>query len=259
MMYDIFPFPPVRKLLSENIRGARFKNNIHLFIEADVTALYELAGARNAQSGDFSIPVFCLVCFARLLRRHPELVSRRSGNRVVRFRQADIMTIVERTLPGQAPIPMAILIRDAGNKRYAELLDEIRRAQQVDPLAIPEVARRRKLMKYPAWLIRLILGHIRRDPVLYGKYFGNAGFTSLHSGKSERFSMAVPVTTSTLTLLVNTTSRKVVQTPEGLAERLFKGFTFVADHDLIDGAQGMRYAEEFCRMIESPTSYEDET
>ena len=62
--------------------------------------------------------------------------------------------------------------------------------------------------------------------------------------------MAIPMGPCSISLLLNSSYKKVVKENGGFVEKTFVGFTFVVDHDIIDGAQGMRVAEEFCSMVE---------
>jgi pyruvate/2-oxoglutarate dehydrogenase complex dihydrolipoamide acyltransferase (E2) component len=251
MAYKVLPFPKIRILIAENLRKTRTKNNISLFIEADITMLSALKAEKIKNGESFSIPVYILYCLGQLLQRHPILISMRKGNKLIQFDQADIMTIVEREHEGNSKVPMAIIVRDAGQKSYLQIVEEIRKAQVTDPNRISEVKQRRKLLSYPAWLIRLAVSYFQSDPVRYCKYYGNASFTSPVRNKDERFAIATHISSCTVSLLLNNTYKKVVKTESGFEERVFKGFTFVVDHDILDGAQGMRIASEFCSLVEN--------
>lgn len=249
--YKLKVFPKMRMLISEYLRRSRIKNNINLFVEADVTNLMRFKQEQKELGLDFSLPIYILYCFARLLQNHPDLISMRKGNKLFQFENADILTVVEREGENGTKVPMAIIIRNAGAKSYLEIHNEIRNSQEEQPENILEVKKRRRLLNFPSWLIRLSIARAQSHPVRYCKHYGNAAFTSPLRGGNARFSIAVPISSCTLTLLLNSTFKKVISVNGSFVESTFMGFTFVVDHDIIDGARGMRIVDEFCKMVEA--------
>ena len=250
MKYEIVPFPKMRVLVAEYVRASRKKNNIELFIEADLTHLLKVEDSFKAKQIDFSLPSYMLFCFGHLLKNHKELISMRKGNRLVKFKEVDVLTIVERESSTGEKIPMSIVIRDIGSKSFKEVLLEIRSAQKNEAEKIVEVKNRRRILNYPYWLMKLIMRYIMRSPIRFHKHYGNAAFTSPFRSKKARFAMAIPMGPCSISLLLNSSYKKVVKENGEFVEKTFVGFTFVVDHDIIDGAAGMRVAEEFCTMVE---------
>jgi pyruvate/2-oxoglutarate dehydrogenase complex dihydrolipoamide acyltransferase (E2) component len=241
----------MRTLVSSYLRKSKEKNNIHVFVEANIDDLLKVKKSYKDRGLDFSFPVYVLFCFGQLLHRYPNLFSMRWGNRWVQFDNADILTVIEREEKDGVKVPMSYIVRDAGRKTYHEILSEVRRAQQSNPEDIHEVRKRRKLLNLPHWLIAWIVAFFQSTPQRYCRYYGNAAFTAPVRGNTNRFSIGVPISSSTTALLLNGQYKKVVKGELGFEEKDFIGFTFVVDHDIIDGAQGMRIAEDFCSMIES--------
>jgi pyruvate/2-oxoglutarate dehydrogenase complex dihydrolipoamide acyltransferase (E2) component len=95
------------------------------------------------------------------------------------------------------------------------------------------------------------------DPIRYCKHYGNASFTSAIRSKNERGIIATPIGPSTSSLCLNSSFKKVVKEEDGFNEKPFISFTFVIDHDIIDGAVLVRIVEEFCRIVESVYGLED--
>jgi pyruvate/2-oxoglutarate dehydrogenase complex dihydrolipoamide acyltransferase (E2) component len=251
MKYEIIPFPKMRVLVAEYVRASKKKNNIELFIEADLTHLLEVEDNYKSNQIDFSLPSYILFCFGHLLNNHIDLISMRNGNRMVKFKEVDVLTIVERQASTGEKIPMSIVIRDIGSKSFKEVLLEIRSAQKNEADKIVEVKNRRRILNYPYWIMRLIMRYIMASPIRYHKHYGNAAFTSPYRAKKARFTMAIPISPCSISLLLNSSFKKIVKENGEFKEKTFIGFTFVVDHDIVDGAAGMRVAEEFCAMVES--------
>lgn len=249
--YKIRVFPKMRILISEYLRRSRIKNNVNLFVEADVTNLMRFKQEKKELGLDFSLPIYILYCFARLIQNHPDLMSMRKGNKLFQFENVDVLTFVERDGENGSKVPMAIIIRDAGRKRYAEMHNEVRNSQVEPPENILEVKKRRRLLNFPSWVIRWSIARAQSHPVRYCKHYGNAAFTSPVRGGNARFSIAVPISSCTFSLSLNSTFKKVISVDGSFVESTFIGFTFVVDHDIIDGARGMRIIDEFCKMVEA--------
>jgi pyruvate/2-oxoglutarate dehydrogenase complex dihydrolipoamide acyltransferase (E2) component len=255
--YEIVPFPKIRVLISEYVRAARKKNNIHLSIEADITMLKQIERIYKETNRDFSLPIYILYCYGQLLRNHPELIAMRRRNKLIMFKRVDVGTIVERDLGNGQKVPMAIVIKDIGSMRFEDILIKIRNAQRDRAEDIEGVRQRRALLRYPYWLIKIIIRYIMADPIRYCKHYGNASFTSAIRSKNERGIIATPIGPSTISLCLNSSFRKVVKEEDGFNEKSFISFTFVVDHDIIDGSDSVKIVEEFCRMVESVYGLED--
>ena len=228
--FKIRPFPKMRTLVSSYLRKSKEKNNIHVFIEANIDDLLKIKKSYNDRGLDFSFPIYTLFCFGQLLQRYPDLFSLRMGNQWVQFDNADILTVIEREEKDGVRVPSSYIVRNAGGKSYHEILSEIRNAQQCNPEAIQEVKQRRKLLRLPHWLIARMVAFFQSTPQRYCRYYGNAAFTAPVRGNTNRFSIGVPISSSTTALLFNGQYKKVVKGELGFEERDFIGFTFVVDH-----------------------------
>ena len=255
--YDIVPFPKIRVLISEYIRAARKKNNVNISVEADITNLQQVESHYKSLNRDFSLPVYILFCYGHLLNKFPQLITMRKRNSLIRFKSVDVGVVVERSNGNGQKIPMAIVIRDMGSMNFDEVLMHIRNAQRENAENIDVVRKRRALLKYPYWLLKYIMRYIMSSPVRYCKHYGNASFTSPVRSKIDRFSIGTPIGPSTSTLCLNSRFRKIVKVDDNLKEKVFISFTFVIDHDIIDGAELFRILEEFCRMVESVYGLEE--
>jgi len=255
--YDLVPFPKIRVLISEYVRAARKKNNIHLSIEADITNLKQVESYHKKTNRDFSLPVYILFCYGHLLSKHPELITMRKRNKLVKFKSVDVGTIVERDSEGGQKIPMSVVIRNMGSMSFDTVLNKIRNAQRDTAENIDGVRERRALLNYPYWLLKAIMRYIMASPIRYCKHYGNASFTSAIRSKNERVIIATPIGPSTSSLCLNSSFKKLVKEGDVFTEKTFISFTFVIDHDIIDGAVLVRIVEEFCRMVESVYGLEE--
>ena len=66
--------------------------------------------------------------------------------------------------------------------------------------------------------------------------------------------VGVPITPMTLTLSIGTIDRKLALQDGGLVERDVVHMTISVDHDIVDGAPLMRFAERFKKILLARTA-----
>ncbi len=243
---------PIRNLVAEQMSLARATNSIHGLFELDITLLLEKIQAHRKQGRVFSYSGYLIYCLAQCLQEHPEMLDMRRGTKHrIRFQQVDLFTIVERPQKGGASIPMAVILRDCGNKTLDEITAELRAAKKADPLTLEGVKERRRLLKLPSWLRRIVLKRIHKDPLRFVQYYGNAGFSSLHFFSDQRIWFGVPLSASPITLVPAGTYKKVVKRGSEFVERDYGSFTFTVNHDLTDGSPSVRFARDFAFKVEN--------
>ena len=137
-------------------------------------------------------------------------------------------------------------VRAAFSKKNKWVLQSIR------PISLSEVPENDKpllisaLEKYfflmPRFLRRLIWFFIRRDPYKFKQLAGTVGVTSMGMFASGA-AVVQPITPMTLTLSIGAIERKAIMKDGVPIDRAFIHLNLGADHDIIDGAPLMRFAD----------------
>lgn len=235
------PFPRLRNFILDIMAEGRRKNTINLLFEADAGPLL-----RRRESGDAPSVTACIAhCFARTVGEDRTMQAYRRGSRhLVVFDDVDVCVMVEREWEG-ATLPVVTAVRAAQAKTAADIDRQLQAAKSAElgrdgPMRAEELA----FFLLPRALRRLIWAFIRRDPYLFKNVVGTVGLTSM--GMFARGAAVVlPITPMTLTLSIGGLERKPVLEDGRLVERDVIHLNLGADHDIIDGAPLMRFAERF--------------
>jgi hypothetical protein len=105
----------------------------------------------------------------------------------------------------------------------------------------------------PGFLRKALWFFIRRNPYWFKDLAGTAGVTSMGMYTSGA-ALAVPITPMTLTLTIGTMEKKPVLQDGQVMERDIVHLTLSVDHDIIDGAPLMRFAERFKQILRNRTA-----
>ena len=105
----------------------------------------------------------------------------------------------------------------------------------------------------PAFLRKALWFFIRRNPYWFKDFAGTAGVTSMGMYASGA-AVGVPITPMTLTLTIGTIEKKLVLQNGQVVERDFIHLNLSVDHDIIDGAPLMRFAERFKQILRDRTA-----
>jgi len=245
-------FPPIRNFVLDVMHEGRRKNIINLVMQADVdrivSRLDELSANESAR-----ISLTCAVTNALLqaLALHPQLNAYRLGrSRLVIFEDVDLSFTVEREVDG-ALLPIPCIVRAANRKSAAEIHAELQAAKTaLMGAAGPMSALEKRFFLSPRWLRRIVWFFIRRDPYKFKQLAGTVGVTSM--GMFARGAAVVqPITPMTLTLSIGAIENRMVMKDGVPASRAFIHLNLGADHDIIDGAPLMRFAESFRQCLEN--------
>ena len=245
------PYPRLRNTILDIMAEGRRKNIINLLFEADVTLLRrDLACSNQTSAQHISLTACISGILACLVDDDRTMQAYRLGaSKLVVFDEVDLSVMIEREIGGQT-MPVVHIIRGANRKGIDEIQVEINDAK-VAPLGEqgPLSSLEKSFFVLPALLRRLVWFFIRRDPYLFKQLAGTVGVTSLgmHAGGPA---VVLPITPMTLTLSIGSISTQLVLENGCPVEREIIHLNLGADHDLIDGAPLMRFAERFRKKLE---------
>jgi hypothetical protein len=105
----------------------------------------------------------------------------------------------------------------------------------------------------PGFLRKALWFFVRRNPYWFKDLAGTAGVTSMGMYTSGA-ALGVPITPMSLTLTIGTMEKKPVLQDGQVVERDIVHLTLSVDHDVIDGAPLMRFAERFKQILRDRTA-----
>jgi hypothetical protein len=248
-------YPRLRNFVLDVLAEGRRKQIAHVLLEADVGGLKaHLAKLRESGGEPLSLTSYIAKSFACAIEADKRMQAYRLGrSRLVVFDDVDLAFMIEREWEGEA-IPVFYLLRAAQQKSVYEIHRELRTARET-PLGThgPMSALETQFFLLPGFLRRALWFFIRRNPYWFKDLAGTVGITSMGMYTSGA-AIGVPITPMTLTLTIGTMEKKPVLLDGQVVERDIVYLTLSVDHDIIDGAPLMRFAERFKQILRNRTA-----
>jgi hypothetical protein len=249
------PYPKLRNFVLDVLAEGRRKHTLHVLLEADVGAIRaQLAELRLHGAEPVSMTSYIAKAFTSAIEADKRMQAYRFGrSRLIIFDDIDLAFMIEREWEGEA-IPVFYLARAAQRKTVYEIDRELQAARET-PLGTlgPMNALEMQFFLLPAFLRKAMWFVIRRKPYWFKDVAGTAGVTSMGMYTSGA-AVAIPITPMTLTLTIGTIEKKLVLWDGQAVEREVVHLNLSADHDIIDGAPLMRFAERFRRELQNTTA-----
>lgn len=236
----------------------RRKNTINLLFEAELAPIrHHLARCRAQRGEPISLTCYIAKSLACAIDEDKRLHAYRDGkSKLVLFDEVDLAVMVEREIEG-AILPITMIVRAANNKDIGDIHQELQLAKTA-PLGKqgPMSALEKQFFELPAPLRRIVWFFIRRDPYLFKQLAGTVGITSMGMHTSGP-AVLIPITPMTLTLSIGTISNKLVLENGQAVEREIIQMNLGADHDIIDGAPLMRFADRLKEKLREGCALEN--
>lgn len=248
--YRSLPWPPIRNLVVDFVGAARSVPTMNGFFEVDVTLVKNKLAERAARGQPLSLTAYLAYCLSRALEEHPTLHGLRRGKELIVFDEVDINTLLEKRKPDGSLVPVMYIVRAANRKSLAEIDGELKQANARDLLDESGVKRRAKLLRFPAWVRRVLLSWAMRDPFVMKKHWGTVGLSNVGSNIGSRFALGTSFSIVTMTAIAGGIATKVMWHDGQAVPRQVMGMTLMVDHNLVDGAPASRFAETLAQLME---------
>jgi hypothetical protein len=249
------PYPRLRNFVLDVLAEGRRKHILHVLLEADVDGIREqLAELRGRGGEPVSMTSYIAKSFACAIADDKRMQAYRLGrSRIVVFDDVDLAFMIEREWDGEA-IPVFYILRAAQRKTVYDIHRELQAARET-PLGTegPMNALEMQFFLLPAFLRKALWFFIRRNPYWFKDLAGTAGVTSMGMHASGA-AVGVPITPMTLTLSIGTIEKKLLLHDGQAVERDVVHLNLSVDHDIIDGAPLMRFAERFKQLLRNRTA-----
>ena len=245
-------YPKLRNFILDIMAEGRRKNIINLLFETELAPIRQHIAHYETQHHErITLTSYISKSFACAIDDDKSIQGYRKGkSKLLIFDEVDLAVMVEREIDGHT-MPVTLIVRAANRKGISEISQEIRRSKtsmigDVGPMNALD----KQFFTLPRLLRKIIWFETRRDPHLFKQLAGTAGVTSMGMHASGPAVM-IPITPMTLTLSIGAIHKKLVL-ENGLAvERDFIQMNLGADHDIVDGAPLMRFADRFkCKLLD---------
>jgi 2-oxoacid dehydrogenases acyltransferase (catalytic domain) len=251
---QIHPYPRLRNFVLDVLAEGRRKQIAHILLEADVEGIKEDLAELRLRGEPVSMTSYIAKSFACAIANDKRMQAYRLGrSRLVVFDDVDLAFMVEREWEGEV-FPVFYILRAAQQKTVFEIHRELRAARET-PLGTvgPMSALEMQFFRLPAFLRKALWFFIRRNPYWFKDLAGTAGVTSMGMFTSGA-AVAVPITPMTLTLTIGTIEKKMALQHGQAVERDVVHLNLSVDHDVVDGAPLMRFAERFKQILRDRTA-----
>jgi 2-oxoacid dehydrogenases acyltransferase (catalytic domain) len=250
-----YPYPRLRNFVIDVLAEGRRKQIAHVLLEADIGGIKEKLAELRLRGGEpASMTSYIAKSFAMAIEENKRMQAYRLGrSRIVVFDDVDLAFMIEREWEGEA-LPVFYLVREAQRKTVYEIHRELQAARETPLGALgPMNALEMQFFLLPALLRKALWFFVRRNPYWFKDLAGTAGVTSMGMYTSGAVAV-VPITPMTLTLSIGTIDKKLALQDGDVIERDVIHLTLSFDHDIVDGAPVMRFAERFKKILLTQTA-----
>ena len=246
-------YPKLRNFVLDVMAEGRRKNTINLLFEAEVAPLRLHLARYSEETGErISLTTYIAKSLACAIDEDKRMHAYRHGkSKLVLFDEIDLSVMVERDIEG-GTLPITQIVRAANRKNLGEIHQELQ-AAKVTPLGEhgPMSALEKQFFELPSPLRKFVWFFIRRDPYLFKQVAGTVGITSMGMHASNGPAVLIPITPMTLTLSIGSIGKRVVLENGSPVEREIIQLNLGADHDIIDGAPLVRFAQRLKKKLET--------
>jgi pyruvate/2-oxoglutarate dehydrogenase complex dihydrolipoamide acyltransferase (E2) component len=200
-----------------------------------------------------SFHAFIVYCVVQAAMQHPIMHTYRHGKKLLTFEDIDLLSPIDKRLPGGVRIPVGHIIRAAQNKTLAQINWELRQAVRASDLAEDAtVQARRKLARSPWWLRRMLAWQCKRNPYWLKRMTGTMIVTNVRNRAAANPVFAIIPTVHTTSVAVgNITSRLQLNSEGKVVTRKMLCLAYAADHDIVDGMPMANFAHTVARLLET--------
>jgi pyruvate/2-oxoglutarate dehydrogenase complex dihydrolipoamide acyltransferase (E2) component len=247
--YEIRPFPPSRRLVTDSCEWGRKKHIIHGLTECDVTRARAIMREHKSRTGEgLSFTAFIAACVGRAVAENRMCHAYRKGRELVIFEDVDIGTMVEHEVEGEKLATFQV-IRAADKKTFRQIHDEIRAAQKESVESAAGVAKWKLFVRLPGFVRRLFYWWLDRSPETRKRLGGTVVLTAIGMAGSGA-GWGLPIASSTLTITLGGIETKPGFIDGRIEPREYLCMTVSFDHDVVDGVPAARFASRLRQIAE---------
>lgn len=250
--HKVVPFPLMRNYIIDLMAEGRRKNTVHMLFEADATVILDqLQRVNTEHAAQITLTSYIAKALADTVAANPHMQAYRRGRKqLVLFDNVDLSVIIERKIEEGIRMPVHYVVHNANQKSVQDIHNQLRTAKTSPlygndrPLAKLEA----QFLSWPRMIRSVVWFFIRRDPHIFRIVAGTVGITSLPAQMAHPMHWT-PITPMTLTLMIGAVSPVVNMVNGQAVEQQTIHLNLAFDHDVIDGAQMMRFIKAFRKCL----------
>ena len=260
--YHEIEFPLLRKLVIDSSRLARKKSAIYGLVEFDITeTIKKIRQYRIRTKSPLSLTAYIIFCIGKAVEARKEVHGYLSRNdKLVCFDDVDLCLFIEMKID-EHNIPIAHILRSVNKRSFQDIEREIRKVKDggvSDPETRQQLNQLRRFFHLPSFVRRIIYYFILRNPHRFKKKMGTVAVTAVGMfGKGSGW--GVGLLNHTLEIVIGGNSVKPVIIKGKMKKREILSVTIAMDHDIIDGAPGVRFTQGLKDLVEKGYGLEDDT
>ncbi|HUT82665.1 MAG TPA: 2-oxo acid dehydrogenase subunit E2 [Candidatus Bathyarchaeia archaeon] len=256
-------FSANRLILSDYNHVAYTLPQVFGLMEVDITdPLAKIAEIKEKQNYNVSLTAWVAKCVAQTVMENKELNTYRRGRKLIVFDEVDISIIIEITTKEGKKVPYNYVIRNVETKSVRTITDEIRSYQ--DKVISEKDQLKRESNRFtslytfiPKFLRRFIIRRILKNPFSLKKVNGTVGITTMGMFIKGQGGWLVPFRDKTLNIATGGIKENAIEQNGKIEKRKLLCTTFLIDHDIIDGAPGVRFIHRVSELM-GGTDYLDD-
>lgn len=257
--YTVRRFTPERRWIVESLNRSRQKNNVHYTFEVDMTeTLARFAAIQKRTRRAISMTAYMVYVLGQLAGKHPILRTLRKGRSgVCEFGNADILVAFEKAdHTGTRQLQYEVL-RSVDAMSATAVVESMRALLKRKEVTRGSQRPGLRSTWLPWFLRRLVFHRVLADPVKANRMRGTLAVTSVGFFGPPIPSYGLPLVPHTGCLTIGSVYKRPRLIDGSLQDRDFLYLTATVDHDLIDGAVGVRLVKELCEMLQEGSGVAD--
>lgn len=247
--YKKIPLSFGRQMVTVSASVTKEKNTIHFVTEVDITEPRKLMKDYFEKKGiKLSLTSYIACCLANVIKLYPDFNSFVKGKKLIILEDLTISVLIEKEIQGER-VPEPIGICNAQNKTFFDIQKEIRNAQEIQSKELGNLSNYSWIRFIPRFLLKLFIKTAEKNIKLAKKY-GKVCITAVGMYIKEAVWL-IPHGSSTVLVSVGSINRKVVKIDNNFEERDHLCLTISFDHNIVDGAPGARFVNDFLKILKS--------
>lgn len=232
------------------------KHHVAALLEFDVTHNRKRLQELRRQGKKISFNAWLIKMFALALEQHPEAAAfLYSKKKLLVFKDINVSVLVEKSV-NNVKVPLPLLIEQVQKKSAEAISKEIEEAKnkiiEGQEVVLQRKAARMEKLYYslPAFLRRYVWRVLLNNPRLAFQKMGNVAVTSV--GMMGRINgWFIHRSVHPLSIGVGSIISKAVVVNNEIKIRDMLHLSLLVDHDVLDGAQMVRFLNTFTRFMEN--------
>lgn len=232
------------------------RHHVSAMLEFDVTVIRKKLQDLRRSGVNVSFNAWIIKAISNTLQKHPEAAAFLSSKKkLLVFNNINVSILVEKKI-GDERVPIPLVLENTNTKSAGDITNEIETAKKQE-LSEKDVVLKKKTTfaenlyyRLPGFLRRTVWRVMLRKPFVAYKNMGNVVVTSV--GMMGRINgWFIHKSVHPLSFGIGSVIKKPVVLDNEFRIREILNMTVLVDHDVIDGAQMVRFLTELTKTIES--------